>query len=917
MKPLKLTISAFASYADTHPPIDFTQLDAAHKPFVISGKTGCGKTTIFDAITFALYGKTSGDQKAAATLRCKTADPKTPTFVELEFGVHGSVYKIRRNPEYMRPALRGSGVTKEKASAELTLPDGKVLTKKVDDKIVEIIGLDAHQFRQVVLIAQGDFRSLLTANTDDRKKLFRKLFHTERFEKLQGSIRDKYNAADRDNKQAFDLLKNQLRQLTVPEQYADELEVYRQNILWENVAAIIELVQKGIDTDAQRLAELTVQLTGLDQQKSQLTAQYQSAKTLADNRAALTKALEDQGIETKAASKADEALHAVEKNKPEIENLQTRIATIMSRYDDYAQLSELIESAKQDLEASDELSTEAGASQKNAEALEEQIKSIREKANGIPEKSTASNDLGLRIQKLQDRLTALSDLRKLLTKFRNAELAYSQKRQATLQAQADEKDKHAAYTQMDAKFFRAQAGIMADRLEDNKPCPVCGSLHHPNPAQLEHDVPTEDEVKAARVAWNTAQTMASEAASEESKAEATRNEREDQVREQSRKLFGSYDPDQIDEQISSCTTAAQDEKRQAEIDKKELDRELDQLKQQQDSISELEQQQKEASQTASEKKQKAAGLKASSEQKQQNAAQLQQQLPFGDRKQAESEVQKLIAQKKELDDAITEATMAKKEADEKVSKLNGRIESLKEQIEASDPNLPSIEVIAEKQKALNETIGQFETEKTSVSNRHSANEKLLNDANNLRNNVFSTLAAIQLWKPIYDVANGKVDLETYVQMQYFDRVLILASQQMKNLSNGRYAFVRSDETDDGRRAYGLGLNVHDCRNGTERAVSSLSGGESFIAALSLALGMSDTITSGSAVRLDTLFIDEGFGSLDEESLGTAIKLLMNLSGGSRMVGVISHVEELKRRLGNCIEVVKDAEDCSHAKVKVE
>lgn len=701
MRPLNLTMSAFGPYAG-QTTVDFSVLGTSGL-YLITGDTGAGKTTIFDAITYALYGEASGESRESSMLRSKYAAPETPTFVELTFLNGGKTYTVRRNPEYTRPKTRGTGTTVQKADAELTMPDGRIITKARDvtAAVTDIVGVDREQFARIAMIAQGEFRKLLLAQTDERKAIFRQIFHTGQYQALQNRLKEEAAVLDRQCGE----LEAGLRQAAgsircdAPETLPDALDT----------DALLAALDTLLHADEAALTQAQAEHAQTETQREQVLSDLGKAEALEAARGKLAEA-ESAWTEAQAEMKAAQAaLDTATASQPEIQSRRQDITRLEDALRRYEQLDTLRAQAEAERKRLAQKRSDLDAARARTDAAAKALETARGKLSGQPKLAVAAAQAGHAQDAAAQRCAQLAALEtqrqqcaELETALTAAQAEYQKAAEAAQAALAH-------YGAQNRAYLDAQAGILARTLVPGQPCPVCGATEHPCPAAAPEQTPDAAALKRA--------------------------------------------------------------------------------------LSDSDRAQK----TAAERSAQAAGLR-----------------------------------------------------------------------------------------------GQL-------------------DAVRARWQWVHALAA---------TANGavpgkeKIMLETYIQTAYFDRILGRANTRLLIMSGGQYELRRCARAGDNRSQTGLELEVIDHYNGTARSVKTLSGGETFAASLSLALGLSDEVqATAGGVQLEAMFVDEGFGSLDSEALQQALAALVGVSGGSRIVGIISHVAELKDRIDRQIIVTKDRSGGSRVQVQ--
>ena len=922
MRPLRLTLSAFGPYA-AQTTLDLEKLGKGGL-YLITGDTGAGKTTIFDAITYALYDHSSSGIREGSMLRCKYADDKTPTFVELEFEVHGVRYTVRRNPEYQRPKARGEGMTTEKADATLTYPDDRPPVTKAKDvtaAVQEIIGLDYNQFSQIVLIAQGQFTKLLNASTEERSRIFRKLFRTQRYAQLQERLQAEASALNQQrtaqNAKLDSLLgglqfspedpdAEALRALcaqTVPETALALLDALtaRQAAALEEVGTALQATEAQLDTVQQQLGA-AAQAQRLAQQLAARQAELAAAKPALD------------------AARAEAGRHAGD--AAQLDALTAQVTQAQSALAAYDALDTL---CRQQTEARDAARLAAAQAHKRRTQLD----SLNAALAAAETELAALADADTRLLALQNRSAQLTQRGEALAKLEQR-LADCQ-RQAKTAHKAQESYRTAAAAQDEARarrdaleraFLDAQAGLLAESLTEGAPCPVCGSTHHPARALLPHTAPTQAQVEAARQAAAEADRQAQNASAAAQSALAAANEAKTSLRRDAETLLPerftapegtvpltfALMTNVLAEENAALQTAQTDCKaqcRQADADcrrKAQLEADRQAKTRQRPTLE----------QAAAEADRSAAAQNASADALEGQIAERRAALPYSRRADAQAALDKLEADRSALRTGMDTAQRKLKQAEQTVAAAEAAVEALTAQQTAAQKELParSAEELTAQQTALTaarETLRSREKQLSAqlLPNRKTAVQyRAATEARQTLESRWQWVSALAATAGGTLTSKQKIKLEAYIQMNYLDRILRYANTRLMQMTAGQYELERIG-AENQRSQSGLDLGVIDHYNGTRRSVKTLSGGESFKASLALALGLSDEVqSSAGGIRLDTLFLDEGFGSLDEESLELAIRVLSGLTEGDRLVGIISHVGALKDRIDRQVVVHK-------------
>lgn len=911
MKPLKLTMSAFGSYAGKN-VIDFTGQQQGI--FLITGDTGAGKTTIFDAITYALYNQTSGGERNGNMMRSQYAQPETETYVELEFLYRGQTYRVCRNPDYkITKTLKNGKIREQKVphSVELTLPDGTVFPEKknaTDAKIIEILGLTADQFSQIVMIAQGDFLKLLYTKSDERKMIFSKLFRTDIYWKIQENLRRKSMEMDeriQENDRAFEQEKSRIIPLPESEELPlDELverlrERLKDALKEQNLRrANVEELNKKI-TKYEEINKLFRSLEKIRQTGKELEARQAESKE------------RRQQIEN--ARKADKVLVAEQQNLRQQQEVEQSAQAIAKMTETLANDQEMFESLKTQLQESEaKQKREAADIQKKMLALEQSFPSYEALQNARSEEQQAKKvweDLGKTSEESFHKKEAGIAALKEQQKQQEQVVEQTKKNWEQTSLGASESAKH--YEHMYEAFLKEQAGILAENLSAGCPCPVCGSTVHPDPAKLSDHAVTELEVEQAKK---------TRAAAEEKRDLAYAAFEAEKTEKQ--KLAQAVEKEEADFVLAQ--TIAKQQRKEAEQNYVSLQKIAEQIREKLVYPS-----------FAEAKKQYAAMQKALAaaeqeiERKRQKVSELAEAMnTLKGQKLAEEENQKTAKKlaaktEKEYAKLLEKSGFVSEETYHLAilpERSRSKLEREEKEYESQCLRQQSEQKLLEKQVSgktytdtteLNEQLraekqALKEAEKTYME-LHTAYE---NDRSVLQNCAVylekgkKLESEDQVIKSLSKTANGrlsgsaKIDFETYIQRQYFKQIIHEANKRLLTMSNHQFILKLKEEANTGRKTNeGLDLSVYSLVTDSERDVKTLSGGESFLAALAMALGLSDIVErSAGAIHPDMMFIDEGFGSLDAQSRQQAIEVLGELAGDSRMVGIISHVTELKEQI---------------------
>lgn len=1067
MRPVKLTMNAFGPYAKTA-EIDFTRFKD-HGLYLITGDTGAGKTTIFDAISFALFGCASGDDRSTKTLRSDFADPAAETSVELEFIYRGSLYRIWRCPGYERAKKRGEGTTTQAPEAVLERPGKAPITRvrDVDAAVKEILGIDRTQFAQIVMIAQGDFRKLLSAGTDERSRIFRTLFDTGRFQAFQRRLAEEKNALEAQHRSITQEVRvhagNALLEAEAAESLAKQLEQDTLQANW-----LKGILEEAVVRDRERYA---AQKTCVDAAKNRRDAALSAADGLARLDALKTKKTSvDQRVNSleSAAAHARRKLDEHTLGQSARDSLASRTAVEQSELPLYEKLEKDIRHAKNlhaeaqaaaskakaalkretdlkgqqsraartivDLahaekayadarlackDAEEELKstvahitawqsmekTEKQAAQAEAESEKQQRDAQASEAQRVQAAKTieeaeslraALSDAPERIVRYEARTREIEESLKRLQAAAHAEERAEkacedacQNARQTLENYAKAKkasdEAHHAWSQAQSLYLDGQAGLLASGLAPGTPCPVCGSSEHPRPATAPLSTPSKEQVEALQHAWTKATKEAEEASRRSSAAQAAVQEKKEALKavieaegpREQRIARRSQEQEDLADTRAKLATATEDSAklkkaiellhaaqqrhkaadeqarlhaRQAASALAEAERYSATARTRREAIpyknaQELEKKHAEtqrASETAraaltraqadaqtlqkardderrasellvqaqsegAEARRREAALLAQAESADSSVSSARARLKYENKEQALRAIQDAQKQIDLFDATLARIRTSLGESEKELAAARGEADTLARSIREA----PSYEKdqVEEEQRNAHDALEREERSLAEISAALSANEKTLEQVRLLAKKARAVEERYGEVATLADTANGrlvgkdKIAFETYVQSMYFDRMIAAANRRLRAMTNERYKLVRRRAAITKSGQSGLDLDVMDAYTGKMRDASSLSGGESFKAALALALGLSDVVQAhAGGVQLDTMFIDEGFGSLDQESLQLAVKTLTELSGGDKLIGIISHVDELKESIDRKIVV---------------
>lgn len=915
MRPIRIEMSAFGPYAGKQ-IVEMDRLGTSGI-YLITGDTGAGKTTIFDAIVFALYGTASSDRRSGDMLRSRYAEPDTPTEVKLVFAYRNKEYEIRRNPTYQRPKLRGEGMTQENASAELRLPGGEILTRtgEVDEKIREILGMTRDQFMQIAMIAQGDFLKLLLAKTEERRKIFSSIFRTGRYARLEDRLKQEARRA----RNAYDNLVREIgfeqERARLPEgtdrsglrdeEYLQAIEAFRDEAgkRLKDGEKKQELLRGELDTLAARiLAE--------EEQEKRKKALEETRKQRTDLQA--------------AAEQREKELEAARSREPEAKEKEARLHVEQDRLQQYDRLEELKQQKTEGEKKRDSDEAKRKKLEEDRKTLGQQILDCRQKIKELEALAGKAGTLSGEKERLRSQGAEYKELKTLLEAYGEASDKWTRAAETYQAACGKEHEFGATYRRQHRAFLDDQAGILAAELTENQPCPVCGSLHHPAPAVKTGEAPTREMVEQSQKHWEDSKKAMEEAGRKAAALRGTRDSGLRHVEEKAKGLNMPTEPAMLKEtlmeeqkrfrskwkEVTEALAASED----AAEAKVVLEKNLETLQKKQEADEE----------TYRKLELESARLQEQIENLAKNYEELKATLPYADREAARKAVSLLDREIREIREAVKSAEENEKAVARRIQEAEGRMGELQKQIRESESaeSMTAAELL-ENQKQKKEEQFRLQAEAKEDNLIWETNSAAAGRIRKLNGEREQAGRKYSLLQNLADTANGnlsgkqRIQLETYVQQQLFDRILVRANTRFRVMSGGQYDLVRRKEYQKNQQS-GLDLDVVDHYNGTTRSVSTLSGGESFMASLSLALGLSDEIQeSAGGVQLDALFVDEGFGSLDEETLDQAMKAIQALAeDGGRIVGIISHVTELQNRIDRQLLVRKMKSGGSTAAINI-
>lgn len=926
MRPLILRVCAFGPYAGQQ-ELRLEEL-GRQGLFLVCGDTGAGKTTLFDAICYALFGRMSGQIRGVDTVRSDFARADVQTFVELEFEHQEKHYRVRRSPEYQRPKARGNGFTTQAATAQFWAPNQPPVEKikDVNQAIEDLLRINAEQFRQIAMIAQGEFVALLNTDGEERSKVLRRIFGTEALRAAQDRLKALASECNRQSDAAAQQLRSDLQQLTAPA--GSEEQQALQQILAEPDAVYRwqqarQLGQQVLDKDMQQYTVLTARAGELEKSiRAQVAARQDAVQQrslrhrcqeLVSQQPAIQAALEKAASEEQTLRMwqrardllaAWQAAQTAQKNARQAQELHDQRA---------AELQALTECfcAQQQARA------QAQELRVRAQQCKEQRIQAQQQADLLAERRS------VRQKQLAELQQQVEDLRGLYHQWNLARKAAQQHAQ-TYSDRVDASSRaKAEYDRAENLFWQDQAGALAAALRDGMPCPVCGSTQHPGKAAGAQGAPSQNQLDALRQAADRALQAMQDAAVESGAAQREAQTKWELFCTQARALLSAQQmpvpPDpELPAALAQISGRAAQEKEQLIRDQAQAQQQAKQMQQSQQQEEEMQRQAdagEEAWQSYLRKKEAAVQLLQNDtvrlKQTQADAAARQQEFILARNDagfQQQEQWQQACVPQSQLD-ALQKSIQT---AREKAAAHQSTLQTVQAQLkQGPQPDPEELERLLAEQEA---NLAQIKAALEEVSPRIAMNQRALQQLERSHQESRQIQARAAYIDKLNRTANGtlsgglgKQQFEQYVLTSYFRRAVEAANRRFVAMTGGKYELLCHSKAETrGRSA--LDLDVCDNYTGRVRTVRSLSGGESFQAALALALGLSDMIQAGAGgVRIDAMFIDEGFGTLDGESLEKALEALASLTKGQRLVGVISHVPELRERIDKQVVVTKTRE----------
>lgn len=1046
MKPQKLVMSAFGPYAG-RVVVDFTAFGESGL-FLITGDTGAGKTTIFDAITFALYGEASGSYRKANSLRSDFADNDTETFVELTFLHRNQKYTVKRNPSYERTKKRGEGTTTQGIDAELILPGGDIVSgfKDVTDKIISILGIEVGQYKQIAMIAQGEFFDLLHADSAERGEIFRRVFNTHVYKWVQDQLKEKSKEANTELKAIeAEILKNISKIFCSDTEQGKELSAliadartfHAVNDILPKLDALIiedtsihdtskkeaeglekrlakqiaeitqaEYINKSFDQlelSQNRHNELIKQEDEHNNQKMELLAAKKAQKVHPFEAAYLReleikentqKSIEnlnkDLLLQKDKREKAKNAYDTEEAKGPEREKLVLaidRINNLLPKYESFEKLGkELNELRGKESTVKGLLD---GLAVKKNEYIDQKNK-LNKELESLLNVEAEFAKCEQESTRLEVERTGLLGIKEGILDHKSLQNQYSNLQKAFVEADREFTKLYDEYLQKESAFLSQQAGILAEKLEQGKPCPVCGSTEHPQKAKRAQNTPKESEINELKAKTEVLRKQRQDASDKASKKNGEIKVDKDRLIKNAKTFFPEITgEDMFTEWLEKLSGLIEGSLQDNTSKKTENDNLYTDLKGKVDrktlcrkELAHLETSLEELNKDREQKEAEASQMKSQIASKDGQLKEIKQALEYEDKKEAEKVIEDFTARLNAMKEALKEKKELYQEINGKIEANEALLKDAKERFDAAvkdtkqafsnyrtklkecgfsdeeaykrafkrDEEIHKLEVsIEEYQNEIKAVKQDIERLKKETENKEKkdiellekqkqemeGNKTILEDKiqeikmriitnRSISKDLRAAVETAEVKKEEFllldnlsRTANGDLSkqerfaFEQYVQAAYFEQILTEANKRLKIMTNNRFKLLRGEEAMDKRKLTGLDIDVLDNYTGKIRTVKSLSGGESFKASLSLALGLSDVVQSNvGGIEVDTLFVDEGFGALDSESIEQAIQTLVGLTAGNRIVGIISHVNELKERIDSQIIIKKSSRGSS-------
>ncbi len=998
MKPIKLVLSAYGPFPSTI-EIDFEKL-GKEGVFLVSGATGSGKTTIFDGIVYALYGTASGNLRTPGMMRSTYAKPSTKTFAEFTFKSNGRVYRIYRKPEQLVEKQRGEGFTTSpyEVSLEVVGEDIPPYTKKreVDEQIRNIIGLDANQFRQVTMIAQGEFLKVLNSITEERIAIFSKVFKTGKYravqEELKGEVKKRNESVNQMEDRLSDAFSKMIKKVkSQRDSFTEHLKggihdepivgMPTEDSLTTDISSALSMeeqknfIAKLHREDNEKLNALEIRQSETKKVNAASISERTKLEQITGQFEELKKSREEIEVIERKKKELSEKVLTVPDRKGEIEKLKKQITSLEVERPRYqaitmqrAELTDRAKSLKSLKSSIDTLFEDIGILTKNSEIKSKELKKLEEKVS-------IKTEVAGKITQVESLLRSTEDF------LDNYEIWDSSKKDCSIETDdflkkdSDYKEWQKIVIDMESNYLKQQAGILAKDLEDGKPCPVCGSFHHPNPASIVGREILKEDIDDAKGKSSSLEKQRNEAyrrvSNLKAKVEASHNQAVKAIEKLnldiasfSRKSTGNASSGNVhNDNVEDSTLNFENnienlilktkgfeasnkfDLKQIKIEEyksfkenlgvllKKTKEDFDEIEQAEESVKNLrkeiqdfEEQKGELQREYQGKKDKYNQLVGEYNSSSETLKSTLESMEFKGLEELEVRIKELISEKDKLSEEVDEILKEVDLLEKEWNRAQGQYLTIQKLTEDKDED-----AIKENLERLSREISESENRIHQIEKEIRLLNSIVEDERETLKEYDDVLPKLKEAKKIRDIyanlsatCNGdltgkeKIQLETFVQIAFLDSILVRANSRLLKMTNGRYKLVRQKTPMNRRSQTGLDLDVHDLSNDTYRSTKSLSGGESFQASLCLALGLADEIQSSSGgIAIETMFIDEGFGTLDSTALKNAVNNLIDLSKGNKMIGIISHVDYIYQRIPKRIVVEKQIEGGSTVNIQID
>lgn len=908
MKPLKLVINAFGPYIEKT-EIDFTKF-GDNGLFLITGPTGAGKTTIFDALSFVLYGQASGDTRKTQSLRSDFAAENNKTYVDLEFLSNGEKYVLHRECGY-KTINRNGNEKNISEVAELILPNKTAISRltEVNEKITDILGIDKNQFCQIVMIAQGEFQKFLLAPTKDKEKIFRKIFKTDLFQTFQEKLSEMSKSANYNKEQTKLLLEKDIQDI-IPN--TDELTklINDKNTVY-NAKELIKNLEASVKADEKENNGFEKNTDKIQKECDKLIKDIEKGNAINENKKALASLNENLPELEKRAKETKKSFEAEQGKEKERTQLNTEIQNLETGLKEYSELETMqkkLEEFNEDLNTSKEILRKYKESKRTLEAEHKTNKKEVEALKNVEAEIVKNNSA---IKDNDDEKEALNDVIKTIDDYRKEKDKYEEQKSVSVEADETYNKKKEYAENLYKQFIANQAGNLAKDLKDGMKCPVCGSTKHPHPAKLSKTAVTEEYIKLANEERDEEQKISIKEAKTLSTIEANIKNFEKDLLSYAKKQFKQKVIEGLEEKVENALSENKTMAKELINKKDGLEKKQSRKQNLEKAIKDFDKKKEEAESkiTAEEQKQSElnnniASVSATIKEKLKN-------LKYKTKAEAENVLNKKKEKLSELKHAFELAEKEKNNAALELSEAKGRKTELEKKIpKDNDIDVKALNLIlAEKQEVRDSMLDSQRV----LFSRYENNKTKLTGIRELSKKFDEISKKADMLDNLSRTANGqlsgkqRISFENYVLGTYFDEILFAANKRFQEMTSYQFE-LRKSESQFGNKQTGLDLDVFDAYTGKTRDVSSLSGGEKFKASLALSLGLSDIVQQqAGGIQIDTMFIDEGFGSLDDESLEQTMKTLSELSGNATLVGIISHVEALREKIEKKIVVTKTSQ----------